>query len=782
MASTDRAAEGPGLSSPAEPAMDYDPVLLRVLHNRLETLMRLMMETVRLLTGSPVVREGGDYSTALMDGEGRIVAFGSAVNTHLGHEVLVVPWIYENLGRDSLRDGDIYLSNDPFTGGSVHSSDVGLVAPVFQDDELVAWVFVDMHFSDVGGMLPGSFCPDAIDAFAEAIRFPPTKIYAGGTPRHDVVRAFANNTRVPDETIRDVAALVGAINFAIDGTRKLAAEYGVSTLSKLMTGLQELSEELLRERLRELPDGVYEWADYIEDGYRDRTIYRAHLRMTIAEDELYLDFAESSPPAPALLNCTKSGLLGGALGPFIQQIAPDIPFNAGVMAPVRIRARDAFINAPYPTPVGLATGYGAWAVQEAIIGASSSALQAAGGELGRHATAQWAAVNPCYIFTGSSNQHGRRSLFLSKDTSGSGQGAMPGLDGSGGTLISLHGSIPSVEAHEAQEPLLFLSRQNWTDSGGPGRWRGGCGIRSAVIIWGEKSSPHSGTFATGRNSISGYGLYGGYPASGVYFGPIPGTDAWERLEAGEVRTLDALEAEFGDQFESLASKTVWQGVRELSKGPGCEVFVMTHPGGGGYGDPLTRPAELVARDVSEQLVSRRAAYGAYGVLLRDDGTVDPAGTERRRNELGHARISRASDPDGVPRYQQEDNGVALSDASFQIGNLRWNPEADAVTCAACHAQLCSPRENWKEHVLVARGLASERLRSDEMGAAWRIHSHPDAEFAEFFCPACRAILTAEWYLRGEPYRWTYQTLDGAAEGGYDAVSDFRSDPDGWLAF
>jgi N-methylhydantoinase B len=619
----------------------HDPIALRVVHNRLETLMLLMRETVRRLTSSPVVREGGDFSTAVMDADGRVVAFGSAVNTHLGHEVLVVPWILEHLGRDSVRAGDVFLSNDPYTGGAVHASDVGLVAPVFVGDHLVAWVFCDMHFPDVGGMLPGSFAPDARDAVAEAVRFPPTRILEAGESRPDVIGAFANNTRAPGAVRRDIAAQLGAVNFAVDALQRLAREYGEGGLADLMHGLQRLSEELFRERLREIPDGVYEWTDYIEDGYRDDTVYRARLRMTVAGDELFLDFRGSSPPAPALLNCTTSGLIGGALGPLIQQMASDIPFNAGVMAPVHLRADDAFVNAPFPAPVGLATGYGAWAVQEAIVGAASSALQAAGGDLADRATAQWAATSPCYIFTGSSNQHGEPSLFLSKDTTGSGQGAMPGLDGSGGAFVSVHNSIPSVEAHEAQEPLLFLSRENWTDSGGPGRWRGGCGIRSAVIIWGERSSPHSGTFCTGRNALPSYGAHGGYPASGVYYGPIEGTDAWDRLQAGAVPVLTELEERFGDRFESLPSKAMWEGERWLGTGPSGTVFVMTHPGGGGYGDPLARDPELVAEDVREQLVSPRAATGAYGVVLTLAGDVDHAATTARRRELAEARFARA---------------------------------------------------------------------------------------------------------------------------------------------
>jgi N-methylhydantoinase B len=625
-------------------ATEYDAVSLQVVHSRLETLMRLMTRTLEQLAGTAVGREAGDYSTAFMDADGRICAFGSAVITHLGHEVQIIPWIYDHFGRENIKPGDVFVSNDPYTGGSVHSSDVGCTAPVFAGGELIGWVFCDMHFADVGGMVPGSFSPSAGDCFAEAVRFPPTRIYAAGEYRDDVVRAFINNTRIPTQIARDLSAEVGACHLGVRAVAELAEQYGVEQLQHILRGLHEFSEQMFRARLRQIPDGVYEWSDYIEDGYADDSVYRAFARMTVAGDELYLDFRDSSGSAPALLNCARSGLVGGAMGPLIQQLATGIPFNAGVMRPLHIRSDSgSFIDAAFPTPIGLATGYGAWAVSDAAWGAASSALEASGDTYLRgRSAAQAGGGAHCSIFSGASNQFGDYSVFLNMDgPGGQGLAALEGLDGARGSNVSLWGSIPSIEAHESTEPFLYLSRELWQDSPGAGRWRGGYGLKSAVVVWGDRTSPQSGTFCSVRNAVPTAGRNGGYPASGVYYGPVSDTPVWERLEAGEILTCSEIQDEFGDRFESLPSKAMWEGKRALHKGVGGEVFIQTSPGGGGFGDPLVRDPEAVRRDVEEGIVSVESASSVYGVVLDDEGGVDPGATADRRGELRTQRVEHA---------------------------------------------------------------------------------------------------------------------------------------------
>jgi N-methylhydantoinase B len=744
--------------------------------------MRLMTRTLEQLAGTAVGREAGDYSTAFMDSDGRVVAFGSAVCTHLGHEVQIVPWIYEHYGREAIVPGDMFLSNDPYTGGSVHANDVGCVAPVFAESELVGWVFCDMHFADVGGMVPGSFAPGAVDVVAEAVRFPPTRIYTAGRYCPEIVRAFINNTRVPTRIARDIASEVGALSVAVRAVQDLADRYGVSRLRTIIERLMEFSEQMFRARLRTLPDGTYECADYIEDGYRSDAIYRAFLRMTIAGDELYLDFRGSSEAAPALLNCARSGLVGGIIGPLIQQLATGIPFNAGVLRPIHIRSEPGtFIDATYPSPVGLATGYGAAAVMESVFGATSIAFRASGDPfLEERATAQWGAMHPCFIFSGASDQHGEYSLFLNMDgPGGQGQGGMKGLDGGRGNLSCLYGSVPSIEAHEATEPFLYLSREIGTDSAGAGRWRGGFGLRAAVLVWGERSSRQSGTFVTGRNAVPTRGLFGGYPASGVYYGPVHGTPVWEDIANGRMTTCSEVMERHGDAFEPLPSKAVWEGERFLSKGIGAEVFVMTHPGGGGYEDPLQREPAAVARDVEDGIVSTAVATDVYGVVLDESGEPDVARTANLREALRRRRAARAA-PGRPPR--RVDPARAYESPALDFGPVVWRPDADAVECAVCAARVCGPEQNWKEHAATARGRAYDRLGRGEFGPWFRLYEHDRVEVAEFFCPACRALLSVELYLAGEPYRRDWAPLDVARATGYDARREHAEDPSSWISF
>jgi N-methylhydantoinase B len=756
-----------------------DAVTLQVVHNRLETLMRLMTSTMEQLAGTAIGRESGDYSTACMDAEGRVVAFGSAVCTHLGHEVKIVPWIYDNIGRENINPGDIFMSNDPYTGGSVHSNDVGCAAPVFADGEILAWVFCDMHFADVGGMVPGSMAPNAIDVQSEAIRFPPIRIYEGDVYREEVVRAFITNTRVPTQIARDIASEVGALHFGIRAVTELAETYGATELRRILDGLLDFSERAFRARLAELPDGVYEATDYIEDGYMTEAIYACRLRMTKSGDELFLDYRNSSDAAPALINCSEAGLIGGVMGPLIQQLATGIPFNAGVMRPVHVAARPgSFVDCVAPSPLGIATGYGAMAVQDSAATAASTLLAASTDPfLQGRSTAQWGGNLPVFVFTGASNQYGNYSVFLNMDTiGGEGQGAMKGIDGGRGNYICLYGSIPSVEAHEITEPFIYLAREIGEDSGGAGKWRGGFSVTGAVMVYGEESSPQSGTFCTGRNAVPTRGAAGGYPSSGVYYGPLAGTPAWEDLHEGKIWTFADLMETYGDDFESLPSKVTWEGVRSIDKGPGCEVFMMTCPGGGGYGDPLERDPEAVARDVAAGVVSPAAARSAYGVVLTDGG-VDSAATEAERGRQRDERFARA----GAPRQTFSPNGGGGGEGGLEFGSVLYSSEADEYRCAGCATAIAPGDANWKDYVPHTHGPAVS-LEQRGLGESFRVHENAAVSVAEFFCPDCKGLLSVEIYVDGDPYRQDYRSLERARAEDYDAPADLAANPDQWLSF
>ncbi|HTR75129.1 MAG TPA: hydantoinase B/oxoprolinase family protein [Solirubrobacterales bacterium] len=761
-----------------------DAVALQVVHNRLETLMRLMTSTMKQLAGTAIGRESGDFSTAFMDADGDVVAFGSAVCTHLGHEVKIIPWIAANIGFENVSPGDIFISNDPYTGGAVHSNDVGCVAPVFAEDELLGWVFCDMHFADVGGMVPGSFAPDAVDVHAEAVRFPPTKIYDAGVRREDVIRAFVTNTRLPTQISRDLASEIGAVHFGIQAVAELAEDYGAAELKRLLAALQDFSEQVFRARLRQMPDGVYEAADYIEDGYKSDTVYRALLRMTKRDDELYLDYRGSTEAAPAMINCSEAGLIGGIVGPLIQQLATGMPFNAGVMRAIHLTAdENSFVNASFPAPLGISTGYGAHAVQDALFDAGSAALSASGDDfLAGRASAQWGAVHPCWIFSGQSNQHGEYSIFLNMDgTGGQGTGAMRGLDGGRGNRICLYGTVPSIEAHEVTEPFLYLSREIGVDSCGPGRWRGGFGLRAAVIVWGEKSSEQSGTFCTGRNAVPTHGAAGGYPSSGLYYGPLTDSGAWEKLhDGGPIPTWKELMEQYGDHFESLRSKEAWEGVRALHKGAGSEVFMMTHPGGGGFGDPLDREPAAVVGDIAEGLVSAEAARTAYGVVIGPDG-VDEGATRSARDEIRAARFADARQQLETEWPAPVAAGAEARDGARALGGVEFRLDAGTVHCLECEQELGPTDQNWKDRVPVRRAPAAE-LNERGFGTHYRIRPNPTVEFAEFFCPGCRRVLSAELYLSGEDHRSDFIPLEVAEARGYEPAAERERSPEAWISF
>jgi N-methylhydantoinase B len=634
-----------GATSEAVPVtaqISSDPVTLEVFSNRIQNLMKLMTSTLENLAGTLVGRESGDYSTALLDRDGNTIAFGSMVGFHLGHMTSVVPWIYENLGRENVRPGDMFLSNDPYSGGAVHSNDVGIFAPIFVDDELVGWTGCDMHCMDVGGALPGSFVPNALDVVAEACRFSPVRIYSEGRYQPDVVRAFLTNTRLPERIGQDISAEVGANHYALKIVEETVREFGIERYLQLVEDVKAFSEARTRQRIQdELVDGVYEYTDYEEHDFVSHTIYPIHVRLTVSGSELFLDFSGTAGQAPSLINCSRSGLRGAVMAALLMQLVPDIPFNAGVMRPVHVYSEPGTINDCLPpAPVSLATAMAAWRTVDVVSGALTRAVDASQSEFLRdRATACWGGTWPVYVLSTPSDQYGQYSVFLNMDGSGEGSGALRGIDGARGSSILLAGRVPSVEAHELTEPNLYISRRIWPDSAGAGKWRGGWSFQEAVTPWGEKTADQSGTFCISRNAIPTPGAFGGHPGSGVFYGVIEGADIDGRVAGGSLPSWEDLDVE--SSLEILEAKEVWEGRRQLRKGK--DVFVMTFAAGGGFGDPLERDPETVRTDVEEGIVSVGVADRVYGVGLTqaDDGRwqFDPAAVEERRSALRAERLA-----------------------------------------------------------------------------------------------------------------------------------------------
>jgi N-methylhydantoinase B len=622
-----------------------DPVTLEVFSNRIQNLMKLMTSTLENLAGTLVGRESGDYSTALLDRDGNTIAFGSMVGFHLGHMTSIVPWIYENLGRDSLRPGDMFLSNDPYSGGAVHSNDVGVFAPIFVDDELVGWTGCDMHCMDVGGGLPGSFVPNAMDVFAEACRFAPVRIYSGGEYRPDVLGAFLTNTRLPERVGQDIAAEVGANNYALKIVEETVREFGVERYLQLVEDVKAFSEARTRQRIEEeLVDGVYEYTDYEEHDFVSHTIYPITVRLTVSGSELFFDFSGTAGQAPSLINCSRSGLKGAVMAALLMQLVPDIPFNAGVMRPVRVFSEGGTINdCVPPAPVSLATAMAAWRTVDVVSGVLTRAVDASPSKFLRdRATACWGGTWPVYVLSSVSDQYGQYSVFLNMDGSGEGSGALRGVDGARGSSILLAGRVPSVEAHELTEPNLYVSRRIWADSAGAGQWRGGWTFQEVVTPWGEKTADQSGTFCTSRNAVPTPGAFGGYPGSGVFYGVVEGADIAGQIDKGGLPSWEDLAIE--ESIEILEAKEVWEGRRQLRKGN--DALVMTFAAGGGFGDPLERDPRAVLADVEEGIVSSDAARQVYGVELDagDGGTLelDLARVEERRAAMRADRLAAAS--------------------------------------------------------------------------------------------------------------------------------------------
>lgn len=332
---------------------NFDPVTLEVLRMRLYNIVEEMGIAMMRSSGSPVITESGDFNTALFDQQGRVLAYSDYVQFHIGSGSVAIQGLLEAVSLEDVKPGDAFISNDPHTSGSTHPPDVTLISPIFYDNEIIAWAQSQAHLLDVGGMTPGGFAPKAVDCFSEALRLPPgTKIYEDGKPIEAMKRLILNNLRVPLPFWNDIRSLVASNN---TGIRRLIAtinDFGKEKFWDYTQRSIELAEEVVRERILAIPDGVYEAEEWTENNGHVDDLYRIHCRMEVKGSKISLDFSESAPQTDGFVNCSYGATLGSVASAIVPVLAWDVPFNYGVMMPFEIHAaKGTIVNPVVPAPV-----------------------------------------------------------------------------------------------------------------------------------------------------------------------------------------------------------------------------------------------------------------------------------------------------------------------------------------------------------------------------------------------------------------------------------------------
>jgi N-methylhydantoinase B len=477
-------------------ATALDPIALAVLHHRLAAIAEEMGVRLGHTGFSPNIKERHDYSCALFDSMGQLVAQAAHIPVHLGSTPLSVR---AALAAYRLDPGDVIALNDPYAGGT-HLPDLTLVAPVHAPSgRLLGFVANRAHHADIGGMTPGSM-PLAREIYQEGFRLPPVRLVHRGTVVREVIELFLANTRVPDERRGDLDAQRGALAIGAERLRDLAAEIGRRRLVEGMRALQRYSERLMAATLRALPDGVYRAEDALDDDGISLGPVPIRVAIRIAGGRASVDFTGSAPQVEGSLNANYAITLSAVFYVFTTLGREPIPANDGVLRRLHVEApAGTVVNADFPAAVA----GGNVETSQRIVDVLLRALASAAPE--RIPAASSGSMNNVAV---GGFDHRRRRSFSYYETVAGGAGAGPHGPGASGVHTHMTNTLNTpIEALEAYYPFLVTAYSLRMGSGGDGARRGGDGLVREIRFL-EAADV---TLLTDRRRLAPWGLSGGEP-------------------------------------------------------------------------------------------------------------------------------------------------------------------------------------------------------------------------------------------------------------------------------
>jgi N-methylhydantoinase B len=572
------------------PARDIDPFTVEILKDGLIAIGDEMFIALQRTSKSTIIYEVLDFASGLTDAKGQLVTQGNGVTGFLGTLTFAVKYTLEKFGADGLQPDDVIITNDPYTGGGTHLSDVSLVVPIFYDGKLVAFSASKAHWTEVGGKDPGSWTTDATEVFQEGLQFPCVKLYEGGRPVQSLIDVIEANVRLPDMTLGDMHAQAASLRLGERRFRELCDKYGLDVVLGSIEALFDYGEKLTRLELQKLPRGVYEAEDMIDDDGIGNGPFPVRVKVTITDNEFVCDFTGTHPQVPGPVNCTLTGLHSGVRTIFKAITGPQIPVNEGCFRPLQVICPPGTIfTAERPAPVSTY-----WETMEYVTDLVWKALA----PVVPHQLPAGHFLSVCGVVVAGLHPD-TGDLFLLVEPQAGGWGAAETRRGEQGLMCVGDGEtyVIPIEVAEARYGILVDQYALGTEAeGGAGRHRGGRGcIRDYRAVADEVFL----TATFGRHKFPPWGVAGGHPGS-----------------PNEVRIFHQ------DGREIVLGKCARY---RLAKG---EVARLVTGTGGGWGPPHERPVEEVIDDVRDGYVSLAHAERDYGVVL-DPDTLQVVRLERR---------------------------------------------------------------------------------------------------------------------------------------------------------
>jgi len=565
-----------------------DSITLEVIQNALSSIADELALVIMRSAYSNIVRDSMDYSTAVCDHQGRTIAQGLTTPVHLGSFPDAMRNLIGQFGG-KMAAGDIFIFNDPYGSGGMHLPDFYVIKPVFIADRLEGYVATLAHQSDVGGIAPGGMAVYATEIYQEGLRIPTLKLYEAGKPNEGIFRLIERNSRQPVHIMGDLRAQLAACSSGERGLLSLIGRYGADSFRLYTEELHNYAERLIRAEIRELPDGTYEFEDFVDGMGESPEPIRFKVALTIAGDQIHFDWTGTSPQVKAAINGPMPTTYAMAYLAVRCAIKAPIPNCEGYMRAISVTAPlGSIVNPREPAACG-ARGVICFRMFDAMLGAFAQILPGRipaaneGGSSAPHIAGRTVDNKPFIVSGGLMGCWG-------------GSQARDGQEGISNPGANL-GNTP-IELLEARHPVEVTCYAFVQNSGGPGRTRGGAALMRGYRLLADNAEL---IMRSDRRKILPYGLSGG----------LPGTPSWNLINPGLAQTILPVcpmrptPMVRGDEFRHIQA------------------------GAGGFGDPLERPPEKVLVDVLNELITPAYAADVYGVVI-EQGVINQKVTSERR--------------------------------------------------------------------------------------------------------------------------------------------------------
>ncbi len=516
-----------------------DPIMLEVFKNKLSAIAEEMGVLLQRTAFSPNIKERKDFSCAIFDNQGRLVSQAAHIPVHLGSMPLSVK---SALKLVNFEEGDAVILNDPYRGGT-HLPDITLISPVFIEGKPAFFVANRAHHADVGGISSGSM-PLSSSIFQEGLVIPPVKLIEKGKIKKEIIQIIKSNTRTPEEREGDLFAQISANQTGIKRLKELVSSYSLQTVLQYMDALNGYSEKMMRNRIKQIPDGTYMFHDYIEDDGLGNKDIKISVEITVSKDEVILDFTKSSPQTEGGVNAVRAITVSAVYYVFRSLIKGDIPTNDGCFRPINvITKKGTVVDCTHPFPVSAGNVETSQRIVDVVLGALSKAVpeEIPAASQGTMNNLTIGGINP---------ETGKPFTYY--ETIGGGMGASSKSDGESAVQSHMTNTLNTpVEAVEFEYPFRVEKYCIRKGSGGEGLFKGGDGIIRSIKLLSDAEV----TVISERRKIPPYGLFGG--------------------KSGEVGRNEVIHR---------GRKIVEGGKfsKKLKKG---DVITIYTPGGGGYGKP-----------------------------------------------------------------------------------------------------------------------------------------------------------------------------------------------------